>query len=89
MITMEIAVTRVSSKGQVVIPVEIKKATGIKEKEKLLVIALGDTIILKKISGKTFEQTVRPIWEKARQLGFAEEEIGALIQEAKASGSSR
>ena len=43
---MDIALTRMSSKGQVVIPSEMRK--GIKEGEKMIIIKNKDQIILKK-----------------------------------------
>ena len=43
---MEIAITKMSSKGQIVIPMELR--TDIEEGEKLLIIKNGDRIILKK-----------------------------------------
>lgn len=48
MIKLEIAITKMSSKGQVVIPSEMRK--GIEEGDKLLVIKDGDRIILKMAS---------------------------------------
>ena len=45
---MEISVTRMSSKGQVVIPLEMRK--GIKSGEKLVIIKNGKQIIMKKAS---------------------------------------
>jgi AbrB family looped-hinge helix DNA binding protein len=47
---MEIALTKMSSKGQVVIPLELRE--DIKEGEKLLVIKNGHQLILKKASEK-------------------------------------
>ncbi|MEM2905447.1 MAG: AbrB/MazE/SpoVT family DNA-binding domain-containing protein [Candidatus Bathyarchaeia archaeon] len=81
---LEVATTKVSSKGQVVIPADVKRAVGIREGERLLVIALGDTILLKRMTGKTFEETVKPVWDKARQVGLTEEDVDALIREAEA-----
>jgi len=86
-IAVEASTTKVSSKGQVVIPASVRKAAGIKEGERLLAIALGDTIILKKIVDKTFEETVKPIWARARRIGLTEEDVDAIIREAKAQGS--
>ncbi|MEX2017166.1 MAG: AbrB/MazE/SpoVT family DNA-binding domain-containing protein [Candidatus Pacearchaeota archaeon] len=43
---MTIGVTKMSSRGQVVIPLDIRK--DIKEGEKLIVIRKGDEIVLKK-----------------------------------------
>lgn len=85
---MEASTTKVSSKGQIVIPLNVRKAAGIKEGEKLLTIALGDTIILKKIVDKTFEETARPIWERVRRIGLTEKDINAIIQEAKTQSGS-
>lgn len=85
---VEASTTRVSSKGQVVIPVNVRRAAGLKEGEKLLALAIDDTVILKKIADKTFEETVKPIWEKVRQLGLTEEDVDALIEEAKADRRS-
>ena len=45
---MEVAITRMSSKGQVVIPAEMR--VGIPEGEKLLVIQNDNQIIMKKAS---------------------------------------
>ncbi len=47
-LTMEINMTKMSSKGQVVIPQELRK--DIKEGDKLLVIRNADQIIIKKAS---------------------------------------
>jgi AbrB family looped-hinge helix DNA binding protein len=45
---MEIGITRMSSKGQIVIPIEMRNK--IKEGEKLIVFSSGGNIILKKAS---------------------------------------
>ncbi|HEV8289576.1 MAG TPA: AbrB/MazE/SpoVT family DNA-binding domain-containing protein [Candidatus Norongarragalinales archaeon] len=45
---MEIALTRMSSKGQIVIPSELRE--GMKEGEQLIVIKSGHQLILKKAS---------------------------------------
>lgn len=80
---MEAATTRVSSKGQVVIPLNVRRAAGLKEGEKILALAIDDTIVLKRITDKTFEETVKPVWAKVRQLGLKEEQVDELIDEAK------
>ncbi len=85
---MEVSTTKVSSKGQVVIPVNVRKAAGLKKGEKVIVLAFENTVVLKKITDKTFEETVKPIWARVQQLGLTEENVDALIQEAKAKSSS-
>lgn len=85
---MEASTTKVSSKGQVVIPIGVRKAAGIKEGEELLAIAIDDTIILKKIVDRSFEESVKPIWARVRRMGLTEEDIDAVVREARAQGSS-
>jgi hypothetical protein len=45
-------------------------------------------VVLKKIVDRTFEETVKPIWDRVRRMGLTEEDVDALIQEAKTKGSS-
>jgi AbrB family looped-hinge helix DNA binding protein len=45
---MDIALTKMSSKGQIVIPLELRK--GIKEGEKMIIIKNNDQILIKKAS---------------------------------------
>jgi hypothetical protein len=44
--------------------------------------------VLKKIVDKTFEETMKPIWARVRQLGLTEEDVNTLIDEARAKDSS-
>jgi len=85
---VEASTTKVSSKGQVVIPVNVRRAAGLKEGEKILAIAFDDTVVLKRIVDKTFEETVKPIWARVRRIGLTEEDVDVLIQEAKTKVSS-
>ena len=45
---MDVAVTRMSSKGQIVIPLEFR--VGIKKGDKLIIIKNGDRFVIKKAS---------------------------------------
>jgi len=82
---LQAGTTRVSSKGQVVIPESVKKSVGLREGDDLLVVAIGETIVIKKLSKMTFEEVARPIWKTVRELGLGEGDINALIEEAKAA----
>jgi AbrB family looped-hinge helix DNA binding protein len=88
-VVLEVALTRVSSKGQVVIPAEIKRSLGIKSGDKLLVIAAGDAILMVRVPKAGFLELVRPVWERVRELGLTGEDIDVLIEEAKAEGRPR
>lgn len=85
---VEASTTKISSKGQVVIPANVRKAASLKKGEKVLAIAIGDTVVLKKIVDESFQETLKPIWDKARALGLTEEDVNALIEEARNQDSS-
>jgi AbrB family looped-hinge helix DNA binding protein len=80
---VEASTTKVSSKGQVVIPANVRKAASLKKGEKILAIAINDTVVLKKIVDKSFQETLSPIWNKVRKIGLTEEDVDALIEEAR------
>jgi len=50
------ATTRLSSKGQVVIPEEIRRTLGLNEGDQFLVIGQGDAVILKTITPPKIEE---------------------------------
>jgi AbrB family looped-hinge helix DNA binding protein len=85
---VEASTTKVSSKGQVVIPANVRRAASLKKGEKILAIAIDDTVVLKKIVDKSFKETLKPVWERVRQMGLSEEDVNALIEEARSQGSS-
>ena len=63
-----IDVTRVSDKGQVVIPKDIRERLGMKEGSKLLVMATEDAVILQKIELVGGKMKVRDIVDKVRRF---------------------
>ncbi len=77
MTTEEPEVTTISEKGQVVIPMSIRKELGIKPKNKFLVYGRGDTIIMKKLElpnlKKEWEDIFKMMDKKA--LKISDEEI--------------
>ena len=70
---VEIDITRLSSKGQIVIPLEMRK--GFKEGEKLMIIKTGDRIIIKKASG--MDEQFKEDLEFARRTEEARKRIEA------------
>ena len=85
---VEASTTKISSKGQVVIPANVRKAASLKKGEKILAIAIDDMVVLKKIIDKSFEETMKPVWTKVRQMGLSEEDINVLIDQARTKNSS-
>lgn len=71
-------VTKVTSKGQVVIPQEIRKDLGIEEGSQMVVSRLGELVLMKKIAvpdpKKEFKDLTRLGARFARKKGIRSEE---------------
>jgi len=52
-------VTKVSTKGQVVIPRELRKQLGLAEGDNLQIEKVGDLLVLKKITLESLEKELR------------------------------
>ena len=86
---MDIAITKMSSKGQVVIPREMRK--DIKEGDKLIVIQNGEQLILKKASNLDenmkedleFARRTEEAWKRYDKGEFIEMDFDDLIRKMK------
>jgi AbrB family looped-hinge helix DNA binding protein len=83
--TPEPEVTTISEKGQVVIPQSIRKELGIKPKNKFLVYAKGDTIIMKKLELPNLDKEWADIFDlmDKKQLKLSTKEIQKEIDDAR------
>ncbi|MDA4118644.1 MAG: AbrB/MazE/SpoVT family DNA-binding domain-containing protein [Thaumarchaeota archaeon] len=63
-----IEMTRVSDKGQVVIPKEIRDKLKFTEGSKLLVIATGDAVVLQRIESVAGKMKMKDILERVRSI---------------------
>ena len=81
------ATTRMSSKGQVVIPEAIRKALGLETGSEFVVVAEGDVVVLKLIQPppmSEFDDLVLDASTKAREAGMKRSDIAAAIKGARA-----
>ena len=86
---MEIAITKMSSKGQVVIPSEMRK--GIKEGEKLIIIRSNGRIIMKKATEMDknlkedieFARRTEEAWKSYERGEFTEMDFDEFMKEVK------
>lgn len=89
---MEIlSLSRVSSKGQVVIPKAIRKRMGIVEGDRILVYATGDIIVLRRVREtekvlSTVSTSIREKITRRRVMPEDVEEALAAVRGAKAEG---
>jgi len=87
---MEIETTKITSKGQVVIPRDIREKEGIKEGEHFFVYGSGDSIILKRVKNleavkniDEFEKVFRSAWKTAKEKGITGKDVTEVIRSAR------
>lgn len=96
---MNIEITKMTSKGQVVIPQNIRERKEIEEGERFIVYDTEDTIVLKRVKNlekvrdvKALEKTFSSLWRTAQIRKIKEEEIETEIashrKEKHVKGSS-
>lgn len=79
----EITTTRLSSKGQIVIPEAIRNRLGLRPGTRFVVLGEDDTVVLKPIrvpSMREFDAIIAPAARSARQAGLRRSDIAAAIR---------
>jgi len=82
----KIEITSMSSRGQVVIPLDIREHLGLREGEKFVVVGEEDTVILKKITMptfKNFDKLIEKTQQFAKQKGITKEDVESAIKRAR------
>ena len=82
----DVSTTKMSSKGQVVIPDAIRKRLGLEPGDEFIVVAGQGAIILKAIeptSMKQFEELMADARRQARRVGLKRSDIAAAVTEAR------
>ena len=83
-----LATTKLSSKGQVVIPEEIRERLGLKEGTQFVVIGERDVVILKSIQPPAmsdFDALVRQARTRARKAGLKPADVGRAVNRARSA----
>lgn len=87
----QINVTSLSSKGQVVIPNNIRALLGINTGAKLLVFTDGDNLLLKPIKApklEIFKTLIKESGKITRSRGIKKRDLPRLIRKARYEGRS-
>ena len=82
----ELATTKMSSKGQVVIPDQIRRRLGLKEGSQFVVVGEKDTVILKTISAPSmqqFDHLIAKARGQARKAALKRSDVRDAIQEVR------
>lgn len=83
---MSVDLLTVSSKGQIVLPVEIRKALSINSGDKLAVFASDDVIMLKAIKLPTandFKTKLKQASKWAKEVGYQENDVNDIIKSVR------
>ncbi len=77
-----LATTRMSSKGQVVIPEDIRGRLGLEEGVQFVVVGEGDVVILKTITPPSmggFDSLIRKARQQARASGMRQSDVARAV----------
>ena len=88
----DLATTKMSSKGQVVIPEEIRKRLGLKSGSQFVVVGDKDVVILKAISSpslKDFDRLIAEARKNARLAGMKRSDIKKTIAQVRGNREGR
>ena len=80
------ATTRLSSKGQVVIPEEVRNELGLNEGDQFLVIGQGDAVILKVIAPpkrEDFQELLSQARAEAKKAGVKKADLKSAIAKVR------
>ena len=81
--------TKLSSRGQVVIPEEIRTRLGLEEGTRFVVVGEGDVVVLKALQPPKmadFRALLDEAEESAKQAGLTPEEVEQAIREVRDQG---
>ena len=82
----ELSTTKLSSKGQVVIPEEVRTRLGLEAGAQFVVVGDGDVVILKVItppSRSEFRDLVRRARRQARKAGMKRSDVAAAVKKVR------
>ena len=81
------ATTKLSSKGQVVIPEEIRKRLGLEAGAQFIVVGEGDVVVLKALEApkmSDFRALLDEAQKSAEAVGLSSEEVEQAIRDVRA-----
>ena len=79
-------IIKISSKGQIVIPLEIRDKMKLKEGNLLIISDNDDSICMKKVELpkiKSWKETTKPFKEAAKKSNFSNNDLKRLIEESR------
>jgi AbrB family looped-hinge helix DNA binding protein len=84
-----VATTKMSSRGQVVIPESVREQLGLEAGTQFVVLGQGDVVMLKLISApsmKEYGELKRRLRQQAREAGLRRSDIGKVVKKVRSRG---
>ncbi len=81
-----VTITKISSKGQVVIPLEIREKMNLEEGNILIISENDDSICMKRIELpkiKSWKEAAKPFRDAAKKSNFSNDDLKKLIEESR------
>ena len=82
-----VEIGKVSSRGQIAIPSDIREEMGMKEGQKVVFFLNGDTLMIKKVMDMSWEEITEPLRKANKKI--KEEDVPALIEKVRAKKRRR
>ncbi len=88
---MVTALTRVSAKGQIVIPKDLREKLKLKEGDRLLVYSTDSMLVIRKVTKQEsiLSFITQPVRKKIKQLGITRKDVGKAILQARRSEKTK
>ena len=74
---------KISSRGQIAIPSDIRQEMGLHEGTKVLFVVEDDTLIMKKVTLSSFAEITKPLKEAAKKAGLKQSDVEGIVHRAR------
>ena len=74
---------KVSSRGQIAIPSDIRTQLGLEEGAKVLFFTENDTLVMKKVTPQSFAQITKPLKKAAKKVGLKQKDVVGIVHRAR------
>lgn len=88
---MATALTRVSAKGQIVIPKDLRQKLNLKEGDRLLVYSTDSMLVIRKVTKQESILSIvaQPVRKKIKELGIRRKDVSRAIVQARRSEKAK
>ena len=70
---------KISSRGQVAIPSDIRSQLGLEKGSKILFVTEEDTLVIKKVTAATFSEITKPLKQAAKRANLGKKDVPDIL----------